>query len=173
MAWLYLTIQESFPWLLFMKIGTFMILVLLVGCSSGTKNKFSSQAPAQINDFYFEVLEIKTKLHESILEKKPWIALKKEPAENWNLDQISDWLHLRHSKEVERAKLKMLRSHLITADPKLAYTKDIEESCWSEVERIIQSQLTKTALAVSKKARLSPGRSIQEVVYDSIAVHHP
>ncbi|MDA1078912.1 MAG: hypothetical protein O2908_07660, partial [Verrucomicrobia bacterium] len=91
-----------------MKIGTFMILVLLVGCSSGTKNKFSAQTPAKINDFYFEVLEIKTNLHQSILQKKPWIALQKEPAENWNLDQISDWLHLRHSKEVERAKLKML-----------------------------------------------------------------
>jgi len=63
MAWLYLTIQAIFPWLFFMKIGNFMILVLLVGCSSGTKNKFSAQTPAKINDFYFEVLEIKTNLH--------------------------------------------------------------------------------------------------------------
>ena len=138
-----------------------------------SKDQFTATPPAKINEFYFEVLEIKSSMHESILLNKPWVALKEENSDKWNLDQISDWLNLRYSKVVELAKLKLLRSYLNTADPKLAYTKDVEETCWTEVERLIKSQLLKTAQVVSKRARLSPGRSIHEVIHESIAIHGP
>jgi hypothetical protein len=168
-----LTSTPSFSCFIVVKVGNFIIILLMAGCSSVSKDQFTATPPAKINDFYFEVLEIKSSMHESILLNKPWVALKDENSAKWNLDQISDWLHLRYSKEVERAKLKLLRSHLNTADPKLAYTKDVEETCWAEVERLIKSQLLKTAQVVSKRARLSPGRSIQEVIHESIAIHGP
>ncbi|MEK9773592.1 MAG: hypothetical protein VW576_08500 [Opitutae bacterium] len=156
-----------------MKIGSFLVLALLVGCSGGRRDNVAMKGPAKVNDFYFEILEIKTSLHQHLLDRKPWIALKEEPAQDWSLDQISEWISLRYSKDVEKAKLRLLKSHLNTADPKLAYTKDIEETCWSEVERLVKSQLLKTALVVSQKAKLSPNRTIQEVIHDSIAARTP
>lgn len=156
-----------------MRIGLVFLMVFSVGCSSSRPAHTSSLKPAKVNDFYFEVLEIKTSLHDRILSQKPWVALSEEPAKDWSIDQISKWLSLRFSKDVEKAKLRLLKSHLITADPRLAYTKDIEETCWAEVERLVNSQLTKTAHEVSKRAKLSPNRTIQEIVHDSIAVHAP
>ena len=155
------------------KIIALTILVFMGGCLSKRSSHTDSRSPAKVNDFYFEVLEIKSSLHERILSNKPWIALTKEPAENWSMEQISKWLSLRFSKDVEKAKLRLLKCHLTTADPKLAYTKDIEETCWAEVERLIESQLIRTAHEISKRAKLSPNRSIQEIVHDSIAVHKP
>ena len=156
-----------------MKIFALIMLIFMGGCSINRSNQTSNRKPANVNDFYFEVLEIKTSLHDRILSQKPWVALSEEPAKDWSIDQISKWLSLRFSKDVEKAKLRLLKSHLITADPRLAYTKDIEETCWAEVERLVNSQLTKTAHEVSKRAKLSPNRTIQEIVHDSIAVHSP
>lgn len=169
----YLTYRERSPLVLIMKIGTFLMVILLAGCSVGQKGNLARQGPAKVNDFYFEVLEIKTSLHERILARKPWVALKNEPVGDWNLDQIAEWLSLRYSKDVEKAKLCLLKSHLNTADPKQAYTKDIEETCWAEVERLVKSQLLRTASHISNKAMLSPNRSIQEVVHHSIAARTP
>jgi len=146
-------------------------MVFIVSCSSSRPAHTSSLKPAKVNDFYFEVLEIKTSLHDRILSQKPWVTLSGKPAKDWSIDQISKWLSLRFSKDVEKAKLRLLKSHLITADPRLAYTKDIEETCWAEVERLVNSQLTKTAHEVSKRAKLSSNRTIQEIVHNSIAVH--
>ena len=154
-----------------MHIGLVFLIVFIAGCSSSRPSHTSSLKPAKVNDFYFEVLEIKTSLHDRILSQKPWVALSEEPAKDWNIDQTSKWLSLRFSKDVEKAKLRLLKSHLITADPRLAYTKDIEETCWAEVERLVNSQLTKTAHEVSKRAKLSSNRTIQEIVHNSIAVH--
>ena len=156
-----------------MKFGLSLFLLLIVGCSTSSKNNLANQGPAKVNDFYFEILEIKTSLHQKLLARKPWIALQKEPAQKWSIDQISEWISLQYTKDVEKAKLRLLKSHLHTADPKSAYTKDIEETCWSEVERLVKSQLLKTALVVSEKAKLSPNRPIQEIVHESIAAHTP
>lgn len=156
-----------------MKIFALIILILMGGCSINRSNQTAIRKPANVNDFYFEVLEIRTSMHDRMLSQEPWIALREEPSMEWSLGQISKWLSLRFSKDVEKAKLRLLKSHLNTADPKLPYTKDIEETCWAEVERQINSQLIRTAHEVSKRAKLSPNRSIQEIVHDSIAVHSP
>lgn len=156
-----------------MKIFALIILILMGGCSINRSNQTAIRKPANVNDFYFEVLEIRTSMHDRMLSQEPWIALREEPSMDWSLGQISKWLSLRFSKDVEKAKLRLLKSHLNTADPRLPYTKDIEETCWAEVERQINSQLIRTAHEVSKRAKLSPNRSIQEIVHDSIAVHSP
>ncbi len=156
-----------------MKIFALIILILMGGCSINRSNQTAIRKPADVNDFYFEVLEIRTSMHDRMLSQEPWIALREEPSMDWSLGQISKWLSLRFSKDVEKAKLRLLKSHLNTADPRLPYTKDIEETCWAEVERQINSQLIRTAHEVSKRAKLSPNRSIQEIVHDSIAVHSP
>jgi len=156
-----------------MKIFALIILILMGGCSINRSNQTSNRKTADVNDFYFEVLEIRTSMHDRMLSQEPWIALREEPATDWSLGQISKWLSLRFSKDVEKAKLRLLKSHLNTADPRLAYTKDIEETSWAEVNRLINSQLIRTAHEVSKRAKLSPNRSIQEIVHDSIAVHSP
>ena len=156
-----------------MKILALIILILMGGCSINRSNQTAIRKPADVNDFYFEVLEIRTSMHDRMLSQEPWIALREEPSMDWSLGQISKWLSLRFSKDVEKAKLRLLKSHLNTADPRLPYTKDIEETCWAEVERQINSQLIRTAHEVSKRAKLSPNRSIQEIVHDSIAVHSP
>ncbi|MDG1132661.1 MAG: hypothetical protein P8N21_08210 [Opitutales bacterium] len=156
-----------------MKIFALIILILMGGCSINRSNQTAILKPANVNDFYFEVLEIRTSMHDRMLSQEPWIALREEPSMDWSLGQISKWLSLRFSKDVEKAKLRLLKSHLNTADPRLPYTKDIEETCWAEVERQINSQLIRTAHEVSKRAKLSPNRSIQEIVHDSIAVHSP
>jgi len=154
-----------------MRIGLVFLMVFIVGYSSSRPAHTYSLKPAKVNDFYFEVLEIKTSLHDRILSQKPWVTLSGKPAKDWSIDQLSKWLSLCFSKDVEKAKLRLLKSHLITADPRLAYTKDIEETCWAEVERLVNSQLTKTAHEVSKRAKLSSNRTIQEIVHNSIAVH--
>ena len=97
-----------------MRIGLVFFMVFIVGCSSSRPAHTSSLKPAKVNDFYFEVLEIKTSLHDRILSQKPWVALREEPAKDWSIDQISKWLSLRFSKDVEKAKLRLLKSHLIT-----------------------------------------------------------
>ena len=153
------------------KIFALIILVFMGGCSINRSNQTANRRPTNVNEFYFEVLEIRTSMHDRMLSQEPWIALREEPSTDWSLGQISKWLSLRFSKDVEKAKLLLLKSHLNTADPRLAYTKDIEETCWAEVERLINSQLIRTAHEVSKRAKLSPNRSIQEIVHDSIAVH--
>jgi hypothetical protein len=155
----------------FMKIGLFFALVVLAGCSSSRKDNISIRGPAKVNDFYFEVLEIRTALHSQIIRGEPWNALKKESPSNWDLNQISEWINLRFPKEVERAKLQLLKSHLNTVDRKSVYTKDIEETCWTEVDRLIKAQLLKTAWVISQKANISPNRPLQEAVHDSIAAN--
>ena len=154
-----------------MRIGLFLVLVFLAGCTSGRKDNLSVRGPAKVNDFYFEVLEIRTVLHSQIIRSKPWDALKKESSSNWDLNQISEWISLRFSKDVERAKLKLLKSHLTTVDRKSVYTKDIEETCWKEVNRLIKAQLLKTAWVISQKANIAPNRPIQEAIHDSIAAN--
>ena len=154
-----------------MRFGIILLLAFLAGCSSNRKNLAGNQMPVKVNDFYFEVLEIRTALHSQIIKKEPWNDLKKESSSNWNLNQISNWISLRHSKDVERAKLKLLKTHLNTVDRKAIYTKDIEETCWIEVDRLIQAQLLKTAWVISQKANISPNRPIQQAVHDSIAVN--
>lgn len=156
-----------------MRLAILLLLGFMAGCTSSRKDNLVYSGPTKVNDFYFEVLEIKSSMHKDILDRKPWIALAAEPADNWSLGQISEWLSLQYSKDVEKAKLKLLKSHLNTADPKSAYTKDIEEMCWTEVERLIKSQLIKTAVVVSNKAKLSPNRPIQKIIHDSLAAHTP
>ena len=95
-----------------MKIGLFFALVIFAGCSNVRKDNLSVRGPAKVNDFYFEVLEIRTALHSQIIRSEPWNALKKESSSNWDLNQISEWISLRFSKDVEKAKLQLLKSHL-------------------------------------------------------------
>ena len=154
-----------------MRIGLFLALVIFAGCSNVRKDNLSIRGPAKVNDFYFEVLEIRTALHSQIIRSEPWNALKKESSSNWDLNQISEWISLRFSKDVEKAKLQLLKSHLNTVDRKSVYTKDIEETCWTEVDRLIKTQLLKTAWVISQKAKISPNRPIQEAVHDSIAAN--
>jgi len=154
-----------------MRTWIFLFAAFLAGCSSNLKDKVTSQGPAKVNDFYFDVLEIRADLHSQIINKQPWNDLRKEPSSNWNLNQIANWIGLRHSKDVKRAKLRLLKTHLNTVDRKAVYTKDIEKTCWMEVDRLIQAQLLKTAWVISQKANISPNRPIKEIIHESIAVN--
>ena len=95
------------------------------------------------------------------------------PVEEWSINQVSGWLALQYPQYVRRAELCLLKSHLVTIDSHLPYTKDLEEMCWSEVERMIRTKLQKTAIEVADKAKIPPNRSLQESIHESLAVRTP
>ncbi len=156
-----------------MRIALLFVLILTYGCSTKSNLASKSALPPKIDDFHFQVLEIRSSLHKSIIESEPWRKLNGLPVNDWTLIQFSDWLGLQYPKHVERAKLRLLKCHLATIDPKLSYTKELEEMCWSEVERLVRAQLRKTAIEVSHKAKFAPNRPIQDIIHDSIAAHTP
>jgi len=156
-----------------MKIALVFALILNLGCSQISKTTHRKASPSKVDDFHFQVLEIRNSLHESIMASKPWERMNGLPVKDWSLNQVSGWLGLQYPKHVKRAELRLLKSHLATIDPNLSYTKDLEEMCWTEVERLIRSQLQKTAIEVSNKAKISPNRSVQDAIHESLAVRTP
>ena len=156
-----------------MKIALVSLLLLYSSCSQIIKTSHHQKIPSKVDDFHFKVLEIRNSLHESIIATKPWEKMDGLPVEDWSLNQVSGWLSLQFPKHVKRAELRLLKCHLATIDPTVSYTKDIEEMCWAEVERLIRSQLQKTAIEVSNRAKLSPNRSIQDAIHESLVVRTP
>jgi hypothetical protein len=152
-----------------MKFALSFLVVCFAGCS--LKKTQSSNLSKQLNteDFYFQVIEIKSSLHESIISRKPWLSLNQEPAKEWNLSQVSRWLELQYPKLIEKTKLRLLKSHLTMVDPKSAYTPDIEQSCWNEVDRLVHEQLRRTAVTVSKKSQLKLNRPLDVIVQETLA----
>ena len=140
------------------------------GCSKISKTTYRKASPSKVDNFHFQVLEIRTSLHESIIASKAWEKMNGLPVEEWNLNQISEWLGLQYPKHVKRAELRLLKCHLATIDPHLTYTKDLEEMCWAEVEKLIRTKLQKTAIEVADKAKISPNRSLQDAIHESLAV---
>lgn len=92
------------------------------------------------------------------------------PDQKWIINQVSGWLALQYPQYVRRAELCLLKSRMATIDSHLPYTKDLEEMCWSEVERMIRTKLQKTAIEVANKAKISPNRFLQDAIHESLAV---
>jgi hypothetical protein len=158
-----------------MKIALVFSLLLYGGCSQLklSKSTYHQTNPSKSEDFNFKILEISNSLNDSIIASKPWNKIDGLPVDEWSLLQFSEWLGLQYPKHVKRAELRLLKCHLATIDPNVSYTKDIEQMCWAEVERLIRSQLQRTAIEVARKAKLSPNRSLQDAINESFAARTP